>query len=150
MKKYNRLLLAVDYSEIAHEIIKSADDFITEDTEVILATVVDYPGTLGAINEEAIVDADMHKAEDWLRELADTHRAIFRRAKSFKEKVYVGNPGRLIAHDIPIEEDIDLSVIGKTSHTSIMDKIFLGSTAKTITEASVCDIMVVKTKKRSL
>lgn len=150
MKKYQRILLAVDQSDIAHAVIESAADLISDETEVLLATVVDYPGTLGAINEEALINEDIYRAEDWLRQLSDKHRNVFRIAKKFTQRVYVGTPARLVAHDIPVEEKIDLTIIGKTSRTSIMDKIFLGSTAKMITEDSICDVMVIKTKKRSM
>lgn len=148
MSKYKRLLIAVDNSKMAPSVVESAAELVDRQTEVLLVTVVDYPGTLGAINEEAIIESDLKNAEDWLRHLKTTYQGKFNQAKSFQTHVFVGNPCRQIAHDIPIEEKMDLIVIGKTSRHSLMDQIFLGSTAKAITQDAVCDVLVVKTKIR--
>lgn len=150
MSKYKRLLVAVDHSNMAKSVIESAADLVNEKMDVLLVTVVDYPGTLGAINEEAIIESDLKAAEDWMRELKSTYEHLFAKAKSFNTRVCVGNPSKLIARDIPTEENTDLIVIGKTSRHSLMDQIFLGSTAKAITQDAICDVLVVKTKIRTI
>lgn len=145
MSKYKNILIAIDGSEMSDAVMEAAKEVIHEDSNVYVETIVDYPGTLGAINEDAIIESDYEKAEKDLAEIIARHPDLKLLAKSFVAEVQVGNPHKMLAREIPDELGIDVIVIGKTTKTSLMDKIFIGSTAKAIVADARCDVIVVKT-----
>ena len=145
MSKYKRILVAIDGLDMTDSVMNTAKEFVTSETEVFVVNVVDFPGTLGAINEDAIINKDIDIAKDLLTHVVERHQGLVNQAKSVNKRVVVGNPHQVIAKEFIREHDIDLIVIGKTSQTTLMDKIFIGSTAKAILEDALCDVVVVKT-----
>lgn len=145
MSKYKRILIAIDGLDMTDSVVNTALEWVDNQTEVYLVNVVDFPGTLGAINEDAIINKDIETAKELLTHIVQKHPNLMEQAKKVNQRVVVGNPHQMIAKDLIKEHDIDLIVIGKTSQTSLMDKIFIGSTAKAIVEDAMCDVIVVKT-----
>lgn len=144
MSKYQRILVAVDGLSMTKKVMETAIEVCHHDTEVYLVNVVDYPGTLGAINEDAIITKDEANAKQLIEDLVDDYPALIEKAKQVIPRVIVGNPHEVIAKDLPKDFDIDLIIMGKTSHHSLLDKIFVGSTAKEVLAAAPCDVLLVK------
>lgn len=144
MSKYHRILVAVDGLDMTDSVIKTALEFTGLDIEMYLVKVVDFPGTMGAINEDAIISQEVDGAKYLLKDLIDRYPQLEECSKAVHPRVVIGNPHHVIAQEFVNDNDIDLIIIGKTSHTSLLDKIFVGSTAKAILEDAVCDVIVVK------
>lgn len=145
MSKYHRILVAIDGSEMSASVLQTAEEFVQADTEVYIVKVIDFPGTLGAIDEKEMIQSDYVKAEKEVQAIIDAHPEITKQAKEVNIEFPVGNPTRIIAEQFPEEHNIDLIIVGKTTKTSLLDKIFVGNTAKAIVENADCDVIVVKT-----
>lgn len=149
MSKYQRILVAVDGLDMTDSVMKTALEVCNPDSDVYLVNVVDFPGTLGAINEDAIINKDVAEAKALIERLMKKYPSLKDKAKSVTTRVLIGNPHELIAKDFPRDNNIDLIVMGKTSHNSLLDKIFVGSTAKEVMENAICDVLLVVTGEQS-
>ena len=139
---YKHILVAIDLSEEAHDLIQQGMDMAKQygaDLEVV--HVMDWPLTgfdpvvgYSSINDETLLEA-----------MADSVRKVGEKHGVAPERVHalLGQPSTTIAN-FANERGMDLLVVG--SHGKRGWRALLGSTASAILQVAQCDCLVVRIK----
>ena len=139
------VLIAVDQTDMADLILKRSLELLPANANIFLVHVIDKATTLGqgVINSERIFQSDQKEAECFLNELLAKY-PLDQKFKSFHKVIVSGNPSDQLAQIFADKEHIDYLVIGKTTNRGLLDKIFIGSTAKRIIEETKHNIILIQ------
>jgi len=148
MVNYKHVLIAVDFSPTADEVIKHALALKnSSDMKITVLHVVDHLPPLG-FGEEPLI------APDWMipeKELLDSARNSLNnlilkyQLKDAEQLVSLGTASNEIAR-VADENNVDLIVVG--SHGRHGARLLLGSTANGVLHHANCDVLAVRVKDR--
>lgn len=144
MNKYTHILVAVDFSPAAEQVISKAGTMAKhDDAKISLLHVVEYLPPIDSLGEPFAtanweVDEDMliDRAQQSLQELSKKHHIA-----EGNHHVQVGVPKHEIARFVE-ENNCDLVVMGSHGRHGI--SLLLGSTANAVLHEMPCDILTVK------
>ena len=139
------IVIAVDGTEDAHEVVEAGEGFIKPDSGLTLMTVIKpiahtYGGldlTVAGGDGGSFEEDALREAANWLDTLATRHNL------TADKRTAIGSP----AHEIrthAAETDADLIVVG--SHGRHGLGRLLGSTANGVLHGVSCDVLVVRVK----
>jgi universal stress protein A len=149
MEPYKNIIIAVDFSTSADQIIQRALDIAKPNqAQVSLIHVVDHLPPLG-FGEEPLIAPDwmipeqelLNQAEKSLKNFADKHGL-----SEHKQQVLLGTPHMEIVR-LAEESDVDLIVLG--SHGRHGVRLLLGSTANGVLHHATCDVLAVRVTEPS-
>lgn len=148
MINYKHVLIAVDFSPSADEVIKRAVTLKNSgDVKLTILHVVDHLPPLG-FGEEPLI------APDWMipeKELLDSARKSLdnlvqkHQLSDIEKLVTLGTASNEIAR-VADENDVDLIVVG--SHGRHGARLLLGSTANGVLHHANCDVLAVRVKDK--
>ncbi|WP_455211548.1 universal stress protein [Kaarinaea lacus] len=146
MKAYENILIAIDFSESADQVIERALDIAKQsNAKTSLLHIVDHLPPLG-FGEEPLIAPDwmipeqqlMEEAKKSLHNFAGKHNL-----QNCKQTVALGTPHVEVVR-IAEEKNIDLIVVG--SHGRHGVRLLLGSTANGVLHHATCDVLAVRVK----
>ena len=144
MKSYENVLIAVDFSASADQVIDRAMDIAKQPTaKISLIHVVDHLPPLG-FGEEPLIAPDWMIPEQELLNQAKKSLANFAAKHSLQNNeqlVALGTPHVEIER-LAREKNIDLIVLG--SHGRHGVRLLLGSTANGVLHHAHCDVLAVR------
>jgi universal stress protein A len=147
MKAYQNVLIAIDFSESADQVIERALDIAKQNNaKVSLLHVVDHLPPLG-FGEEPLIAPDWMIPEQQLMDEAKKSLNNFASKyslQSSEQQVALGTPNVEVVR-IAEEKSIDLIVVG--SHGRHGVRLLLGSTANGILHHAKCDVLAVRIKE---
>ena len=140
-----KVVIAVDGTEDAHEVVEAGHAFVTTDAHLTLMTVIKpiahtYGGldlTLTGGDAGSFEEDALREAAGWLEALATRHNL------TAEKRTVIGSP----AHEIRThakEANADLIIVG--SHGRHGLGRLLGSTANGILHGVSCDVLVIRVK----
>jgi universal stress protein A len=147
MKAYQNVLIAIDFSESADQVIDRAQDIAKQNNATVsLLHIVDHLPPLG-FGEEPLIAPDwmipeqqlMDEAKKSLQNFANKHCM-----QQCEQQVALGTPHVEVVR-IAEEKKIDLIVVG--SHGRHGVRLLLGSTANGILHHAKCDVLAVRVKE---
>jgi len=145
MSSYQRILVAVDFSDESSRVIDKALQVAVQNAaQVGFVNVVEYTSSMYAGDIPLPEDLDLD------RKLADQARAKLRNLSTqysvpdAEQRVEVGTPAREIVR-VADETGSDLIVIG--SHGRHGLQLLLGSTANGVLHQAKCDVLAVRVGK---
>ena len=136
---YNKVVIAVDFSESSQHVIDRALELVDNDnSRLVLAHVVEpIPKVWGmesyATSPDDLQDKILAKSREMLAELAD-------KAGISERRVMLGGPATKI-RELQDEYGADAIVIGSHGHSGW--KMMLGSTAVSLLHGATCDVLTV-------
>ena len=143
MEIYRNILVAVDISSEAKQILRKALDFAQKHqvTKVMILTVVEPVILESNYDLVPVLNVDI---EDDLLKRASTHidRLIDQFNCTFCEKLITVGATKAEIHRIADENSIDLIIIGTHGRHGIAR--LLGSTASAVLHGAPCDVLTVK------
>ncbi len=143
MAVYQKILVAIDLTEEAPEVLRKAMDISKlHDAEVILVHVVEpvgyaYGGDI-PMDLTELQDQLDKAAKEQLKSYGDKHGVA-----SENQIVLVGRPESEI-HRLSEEHGVDLVIVG--SHGRKGFQLLLGSTANGVLHGAACDVLAVRIK----
>ena len=147
MEAYKNVLIAIDFSESADQVIDRALDITKQsNANVSLLHVVDHLPPLG-FGEEPLIAPDWMIPEQQLMEEAQKSLHNFASKHSLQnreQQVALGTPHVEVVR-IAEEKNTDLIVVG--SHGRHGVRLLLGSTANGILHHAKCDVLAVRIKE---
>lgn len=147
MEAYKNVLIAIDFSESADQVIDRALDIAKQsNANVSLLHVVDHLPPLG-FGEEPLIAPDWMIPEQQLMEEAQKSLLNFASKHSLQnreQQVALGTPHVEVVR-IAEEKNTDLIVVG--SHGRHGVRLLLGSTANGILHHAKCDVLAVRIKE---
>ena len=147
MKAYKNVLIAIDFSGSADQVIDRATDIAKHsDAKITLLHVVDHLPPLG-FGEEPLIAPDwmipeqelMNEAKKSINNFAAKHAL-----SGIEQIVTLGTPHVEVVR-IADEKNIDLIVLG--SHGRHGVRLLLGSTANGVLHHAHCDVLAVRIKE---
>jgi universal stress protein A len=146
MEAYKHIMIAIDFSESADQVIDRAVDIAKQSNATIsLLHVVDHLPPLG-FGEEPLIAPDWMIPEQQLLEEAKKSLHNFANKHSLQKReqsVTLGTPHIEVVR-IAEEKKIDLIVVG--SHGRHGVRLLLGSTANGVLHHAKCDVLAVRVK----
>ena len=147
MKAYKKVLIAIDFSGSADQVIERALDIAKQNNaKVSLLHVVDHLPPLG-FGEEPLIAPDWMIPERQLMDEAKNSLQNFANKYSLQDseqQVTLGTPHVEVVR-IAEDQNIDLIVVG--SHGRHGVRLLLGSTANGILHHAKCDVLAVRIKE---
>ncbi|KPJ93949.1 MAG: hypothetical protein AMJ53_06235 [Gammaproteobacteria bacterium SG8_11] len=147
MKAYEKILIAIDFTESADQVIERALDIAKQsNASLTLLHIVDHLPPLG-FGEEPLIAPDWMIPEQQLMEEAKKSLQNFVGKHSLQECeqiVALGTPHIEVVR-IAEEKNIDLIVVG--SHGRHGVRLLLGSTANGVLHHAGCDVLAVRVKE---
>jgi universal stress protein A len=149
MKAYKNVLIAVDFSGSADQVIERALDIAKQNNaKVSLLHVVDHLPPLG-FGEEPLIAPDWMIPEQQLMDEAKKSLNNFATKHSLQDseqQVALGTPHVEVVR-IAEDKNVDLIVVG--SHGRHGVRLLLGSTANGILHHAKCDVLAVRIRELS-
>lgn len=146
MKAYENILIAIDFSESADQVIERALDIAKQsNAKTSLLHIVDHLPPLG-FGEEPLIAPDWMIPEQQLMEEAKKSLQNFAGKHDLQDReqtVALGTPHVEVVR-IAEEKNIDLIVVG--SHGRHGVRLLLGSTANGVLHHAKCDVLAVRIK----
>jgi universal stress protein A len=147
MRPYENVLIAIDFSVSADQVIDRAMDIAKQtQAKISLLHVVDHLPPLG-FGEEPLIAPDWMIPEQELLNQAKKSLANFAHKHSLQQNeqlVALGTPHVEVVR-IAQDKDIDLIVLG--SHGRHGVRLLLGSTANGVLHHAHCDVLAVRIKE---
>jgi universal stress protein A len=147
MSDYTHILVAIDFSAAADQVLKKASDIAHRNkAKLSLLHVVEYLAPIDYVND-ALLDSNWVVEESAMLEIAKQSLLKFSKKHQLKHAelaVNLGTPKHEIAQFVK-EHQCDLVVLG--SHGRHGLSLLLGSTANAILHDMPCDILTVKIEK---
>jgi len=147
MSDYTHILVAIDFSAAADQVLKKARDIAHRNkAKLSLLHVVEYLAPIDYVND-ALLDSNWVVEESAMLEIAKQSLLKFSKKHQLKHAelaVNLGTPKHEIAQFVK-EHQCDLVVLG--SHGRHGLSLLLGSTANAILHDMPCDILTVKIEK---
>ena len=144
MAKYRKILVAIDLSDEAKQVLDTAVGLRQDhEAELLLVHVVE-PASIAYGGEYMI---ELGKSQDELNAAAEEHLTTYAKdydIEASQQIVTVGHPATEI-HRLAEEHDIDLVVIGSHGRRGLK-KFILGSTANGVVQGASCDVLAVRVK----
>ncbi len=144
MKPYKNILIAIDFSESADQVIERALDIARRNNAgTSLLHVVDHLPPLG-FGEEPLIAPDWMIPEQQLLDQAKKSLDNFARKHSLQDHeqlVALGTPHVEVVR-IADEKNIDLIVVGSHGRQGV--RLLLGSTANGVLHHANCDVLAVR------
>lgn len=147
MSDYKHVLVAVDFSATADQVLHKARDIASRNqARLSMLHVVEYLPPIDTAYEPFLasswsVDENLllEQAEKSLHKFADKHQLA-----DATRRVVLGTPKHEITQFVS-EQHCDLVVLG--SHGQHGIRLLLGSTANAVLHAMPCDVLAVKVRK---
>ncbi len=144
MAKYRKILVAIDLSEEAKQILETAVGLRqVHNAELLVAHIV----APASIAYGGVYMMELNKSQDELNTAAKERLATYAneyKVEASQQIVSVGHPHAEI-HRLAEEYDIDLVVIGSHGRRGIQ-RFILGSTANGVLQGATCDVLAVRVK----
>ena len=141
MSGYNKILVAIDLTEEAPQVLKKAVDLCRQhDAQLLLAHIVEPVGYAYGGD----IPMDLSELQDQLDKAAREQLAAYGQEYGIAEEdqiVTVGRPESEI-HALCEEKDVDLVVVGSHGRRGI--QLLLGSTANGVLHGAKCDVLAVR------
>lgn len=141
MSVYNKILVAIDLTEEAPQVLKKAIDIGRQhNARVLLAHVVEPVGYAYGGD----IPMDLSELQDQLDKAAREQLAAYGKEYDIPEEdqiVTVGRPESEI-HHLCEDKAVDLVVVGSHGRSGI--QLLLGSTANGVLHGSKCDVLAVR------
>lgn len=149
VQKYEHILVAVDgsyESELAFE--KAVNVALRNNAELVLTHVIDTRALQSvATFDTYIYDKLEQEAKEVLSDLEKQARE--QGITNIKQVIEFGNPKKLLAHDIPEREHIDLIMVGATG-LNTFERLLIGSSSEYIMRHAKVDLLVVRDSNKTL
>ncbi|AGM99531.1 universal stress protein [Streptococcus iniae] len=149
IEKYEHIMVAVDgsyESELAFN--KGVNVAKRNDAELILVHVVDTRALQSvATFDTYIYDKLEQEAKDVLSELERQARHLG--ITNVRQVIEFGSPKKLLAHDIPEREKVDLIMVGATG-LNTFERLLIGSSSEYIMRHAKVDLLVVRDNDKTL
>ncbi|WNZ88103.1 universal stress protein [Streptococcus iniae] len=149
IEKYEHIMVAVDgsyESELAFN--KGVNVAKRNDAELILVHVVDTRALQSvATFDTYIYDKLEQEAKDVLSELERQARHLG--ITNVRQVIEFGDPKKLLAHDIPEREKVDLIMVGATG-LNTFERLLIGSSSEYIMRHAKVDLLVVRDNDKTL
>lgn len=149
IEKYEHIMVAVDgsyESELAFN--KGVNVAKRNDAELILVHVVDTRALQSvATFDTYIYDKLEQEAKDVLSELERQARHLG--ITNVRQVIEFGGPKKLLAHDIPEREKVDLIMVGATG-LNTFERLLIGSSSEYIMRHAKVDLLVVRDNDKTL
>lgn len=147
MNIYKNILIAIDFSESADQVIEKAMHIAKQNqADCLLLHIVDHLPPLG-FGEEPLIAPDWMIPEQQLLDEAKKSLSNFAKKHSLQQNhqlVALGTPHVEVVR-IAEEKNIDLIVVG--SHGRHGARLLLGSTANGVLHHARCDVLAVRIKE---
>lgn len=144
MSRYRKLLVAIDLSEEAGQVMETAVGLRQiHGAELLLVHIVEP----ASIAYGGIYMMELAKSQDELITAAKECMTAYANGYDIaadQQIVAVGHP-RSELHRLVKEHDIDLVVIGSHGHRGVQ-RFILGSTANGVLQGATCDVLAVRIK----
>lgn len=149
IEKYEHIMVAVDgsyESELAFN--KGVNVAKRNNAELILVHVVDTRALQSvATFDTYIYDKLEQEAKDVLSELERQARQLG--ITNIRQVIEFGSPKKLLAHDIPEREKVDLIMVGATG-LNTFERLLIGSSSEYIMRHAKFDLLVVRDHDKTL
>jgi universal stress protein A len=145
MKSYKNIIIAIDFSDSADQVIERALDVCGNGTQKILLHVVDHLPPLG-FGEEPLIAPDWMIPEQQLLDESEKSLNNFATKHGLsdaEQTVLLGTPHTEIVR-LAEEKNTDLIILG--SHGRHGVRLLLGSTANGVLHHAGCDVLAVRIK----
>ncbi|MGX7352460.1 universal stress protein [Enterococcus canis] len=143
MKKFQRILVAVDGSETSERAFKEAVSLADGDTTLHVLYVIESTGNYFgeiALNTPQMYDEVIEKQE---RKMEDRQaKALAQGVGEVVTHVEYGSPKEIITSYSKGAEPVDLIVIGRTG-LNALEKLLVGSTTNYVINHANCNVYVV-------
>lgn len=147
MEAYKNVMIAIDFSDSADQVIERALDIAKQsNANISLLHVVDHLPPLG-FGEEPLIAPDWMIPEQQLLEEAKKSLHNFANKHSLQnreQQVALGTPHVEVVQ-IAEDKNVDLIVVG--SHGRHGVRLLLGSTANGVLHHAKCDVLAVRIKE---
>ncbi len=141
MPSYNKILVAIDLTEEAPQVLRKAVELSrSHEAQLLLAHVVEPVGYAYGGD----IPMDLSELQDQLDKAAREQLAAYGKEYGVDEQnqiVTVGRPESEI-HHLSEEHGVDLVVVGSHGRRGI--QLLLGSTANGVLHGSSCDVLAVR------
>lgn len=146
MSAYRHILIAIDFTSTAYQVVQRAKLFLGNETKLTILNVVEYAMPLG-FGDDFTPMPNLMVEESMLIEKAkeSLSRFVDKEGMAYAEQVVkVGaTQGEIIR--IAEEKSIDLIVVGSHGRHGI--RLLLGSTANGVLHHAPCDVLAVRIKE---
>ncbi len=144
MAKYRKILVAIDLSEEAKQVLETAVGLRQDhNAELLVVHIVER----ASIVYGGVYMMELGKSQDELNTAAKERLTAYANpynVEASRQIVAVGHPHTEI-HRLAKEHDIDLVVIGSHGRRGIQ-RFMLGSTANGVLHGATCDVLAVRVK----
>ena len=147
MSIYNHILVAIDFSAAAEQVLKKAQAIATRDkARLSLLHVVEYLPPIDYMNDSLMDITWVTEEKVMLEHARDTMQKFGKKhgLESDQLNVELGTPKHEISRFVE-EQHCDLVVLGSHGRHGI--SLLLGSTANAVLHDMPCDILTVKIEK---
>ncbi|MGT2908097.1 universal stress protein [Streptococcus dentiloxodontae] len=146
--KYQRIMVAIDGSyESELAFFKGVNVAKRNDAELLLVHVIDTR----ALQSVATFDTYIYeKLEEEAKQVLADYEKQAREAGLTKVRQIIefGNPKRLLAHDIPNKEGVDLIMVGATG-LNTFERLLIGSSSEYILRHAHVDLLIVRDSEKT-
>ncbi|MGL5021185.1 MAG: universal stress protein [Mycoplasmatales bacterium] len=146
---YKTILVAIDINETNAEIIKKAVQFAKHNNADLIIAHVNQVTIADATFESGMSTVFTSDDENLVNEMLNKFKSLAEQSGIKNVSILIDsstNVGYTITHDFYELEKYDLIVCGNSQRHGL-EKLFLGSTAKSITKDAKSDVYIVKTKE---
>ncbi|WP_372739892.1 universal stress protein [Neptunomonas sp.] len=144
MAKYRKILVAIDLSEEAKQVLGTAVDLCqVHNAELLVVHIVEPVSTAYG----GVYMTELSKTQDELNTAAKEHLTTYVNEfniEANQQIITVGHPDAEI-HRLAEMHDIDLIVIGSHGRRGLQ-RFILGSTANGVMQSATCDVLAVRVK----
>ena len=148
-QEYTRVLVGIDGSEEAKIAMQKAVEIAKRNhATLVIAHVVDTRTYQGFSTFDGTLPERIRKE---IKATLEEYRLLAEKAGLEKVKALLkyGPPKKMLAQDIPMDENIDLIVMGATGLNAI-ERAFLGSISGFVMRHALCDVLIVRTDLHNL
>ncbi len=145
---YENILVAVDGSPEADWAFRKAIEIAKRNNaKIIVAHIVD---TRTYANVEAYDRGSADRANEYAEELMEKYRqaALEAGVNEVTYEIDFGSPKVKVPKEMAKNHNVDLIICGATGMNAV-ERFLIGSVSEHITRYAECDVLVVRTKKKS-
>ncbi len=144
MAKYRKILVAIDLSEEAKQVLETAVGIRQDHNAELLVVHIVEPASIAY---GGVYMIELNKSQDELNTAAKERLTAYANeynVEANNQIVAVGHPHAEI-HRLAEKHDIDLVVIGSHGRRGVQ-RFILGSTANGVLQGATCDVLAVRVK----
>lgn len=141
---YKNILVAVDGSDEAELAFQKAVSVcLRNKAHLLIAHIIDTRAFQNIASfDETMVEQATGMAKQTIAEYVDFAKK--QGLTDVKELIEYGAPKPLISKEIPVENNIDLIMLGATGLNAV-ERLFMGSVSEYVIRHAPCDVLIVRT-----